>query len=288
MLVHNLDEDARPDRAVVVGARGFIGGAVVAGLTSDGTSVVALDRSRLDLLAPGAGEVLANLLRPTDCLIVVSALTPDRGKDVATFMKNLTMGQAVADAIAKSPPEHVVYVSSDAVYADNVTLADEATLAAPSSFHGQMHLARETMLASVFRGPLARLRPSLVYGPGDTHNGYGPNRFLRDAQADGRIKLFGEGEEMRDHIALSDVVELIRRTVRRRSSGLLNLVTGRSRSFKDAALAVGHALERDIELVGLPRGGPVTHRHYDVSARIRAFPDFAPLDLQGGLVRALG
>lgn len=288
MLVHSLEVETSPDRVVVLGSRGFIGAALVAGLASDGVPSLALDRTRLDLLASNAASTLAGFILPTDCLVVISALTPDRGKDAATLMKNLSMGQAVADAIAAAPPAHVVYVSSDAVYRDDAALADERTPAAPASFHGQMHLVRETMLAAVFRGPLARLRPSLVYGRGDTHNGYGPNRFLREGQAGNPIKLFGQGEEMRDHISIDDVVELIRRTIRKRSSGVLNLVTGRSASFRDVAVAVGHALGRQVEIVGAPRGGPITHRHYDVAARIRAFPDFTPLDLQSGLARALG
>ena len=125
MLVHSLEVETSPDRVVVLGSRGFIGAALVAGLASDGVPSLALDRTRLDLLASNAASTLAGFILPTDCLVVISALTPDRGKDAATLMKNLSMGQAVADAIATAPPAHVVYVSSDAVYPDDAALADE-------------------------------------------------------------------------------------------------------------------------------------------------------------------
>ena len=36
------------------------------------------------------------------------------------------------------------------------------------------------------------LRPTLVYGPGDTHNGYGPNMFLRAVNSGENIDLFGK------------------------------------------------------------------------------------------------
>jgi len=61
--------------------------------------------------------------------------------------------------------------------------------------------------------PLAILRPTLVYGAGDPHNGYGPNRFRRLASANQPIVLFGEGEERRPAV-LAGVDELLRKNHR--------------------------------------------------------------------------
>src|SRR2546428_337223 len=83
-----------------------------------------------------------------------------------------------------APAAQVVYVGTDAVYDDDTNPVRESSPCQPSSFHGTMHLARERMLIETLRPartPLAMLRPSLLYGPGDTHNGYGPNRFVRSA-----------------------------------------------------------------------------------------------------------
>ena len=41
---------------------------------------------------------------------------------------------------------------------------------------------------------------TLVYGFLDPHNGYGPNLFVRKSKFENQIKLFGNGEELRDHI----------------------------------------------------------------------------------------
>jgi len=51
-----------------------------------------------------------------------------------------------------------------------------------------MHRTRELMLAAEAKAPLAILRLTAVYGAGDTHNSYGPNRFLRQALKDGRFR----------------------------------------------------------------------------------------------------
>ena len=53
------------------------------------------------------------------------------------------------------------------------------------------------------------MRPTLIYGKKDPHNGYGPNKFLRKISSNQNIDLFGKGEERRDHVYIEDVVEVI-------------------------------------------------------------------------------
>src|SRR3546814_7607425 len=96
-----------------------------------------------------------------------------------------------------------------------------------------MHLAREQSLEQMVEGPWGTLRPTLIYGARDPHNGYGPNRFLRQARSGEDILLFGDGEERRDHVAVEDVAELAVRMLSRRSSGALNAATGEVASFRD-------------------------------------------------------
>ena len=45
-----------------------------------------------------------------------------------------------------------------------------------------MHIARELMIKQLVKSPIAVLRPTLIYGAGDPHNSYGPNRLRRMAQ----------------------------------------------------------------------------------------------------------
>ena len=127
------------------------------------------------------------------------------------MLENISMVAPVCEALAKQSVAHVVYVSSDAVYADGPLPLTEASPAAPTSLHGAMHLAREQMLlAAGGTTPLAILRPTLVYGAGDPHNGYGPNKFRRQANRGEAIVLFGEGEERRDHVDVDDIAEIVR------------------------------------------------------------------------------
>jgi UDP-glucose 4-epimerase len=55
--------------------------------------------------------------------------------------------------------------------------------------------------------------------------------------------LFGEGEELRDHVLIDDAAELIQDVLHRRSHGVLNIVSGHVVSFREIA-------ERTVALLG--------------------------------------
>jgi nucleoside-diphosphate-sugar epimerase len=227
-----------------------------------------------------------DLSQPGDVLVFASTITPDRGKDVRTLMRNLAMGEHVAEFLEKSACSHVVYVSSDAVYDDDANPVREASPCNPTSLHGVMHLARERMLAHATqkaKTPVLMLRSTLLYGANDTHNGYGPNRFIRAALRERAIKLFGEGEEKRDHLYVRDLSRLIGSCILHRSEGVLNAATGHSASFREvASLAVEFCSGTRLECS--PRATPITHRHFDVTATMRAFPTMRFTPLRVGVV----
>ena len=198
-------------------------------------------------------------------------------------MSNLKMGQTIRAAIEKSPPAHIVYIGSDAVYPFKVALISEDSLAAPTDLYGAMHLSREIMFRQDAQVPTAILRPTLVYGPDDTHNSYGPNRLRRAAQNERCITLFGNGEETRDHIYVGDVAELIRQALCHKSQGLLNLATGRSISYRDLADKIAALCDGKIRIELTPRQNPITDRSFDISDLHMAFPKFRFTALEEGL-----
>jgi nucleoside-diphosphate-sugar epimerase len=149
-----------------------------------------------------------------------------------------------------------------------------------------MHLAREMMVKSATKAPVAVLRSTLVYGAEDTHNSYGPNRLRRMAHKDGKITLFGKGEETRDHILVHDVAALTMLVLSHRSTGTLNLATGRSITYAELAKKVAALFDGPIDIIGTSRQNPITHRHFDVTAIHKAFPTFTFTPLDKGLAKA--
>lgn len=284
MLEHQTDAPQLPARVVVIGAGGFVGGAIAQQLQHENVPVLGLTRRDVDLLQEGAAKKLAGLVRAGDTVVFVSAIAPARNS--AALMQNLVMAEQIIAVLATQPAGHLVYISSDAVYADSANPATERSCRQPSSMHGMMHAARELMLRTEVKAPLAILRPSLLYGARDPHNGYGPNRFRRLAAKGEPITLFGEGEEQRDHVFVDDVARLVSLVLAHRSRGELNVATGRSVSFREAAELAVKLSGKLVEIRGTPRQNPITHRHFDIAECLKAFPQFRYTPLREGLERA--
>jgi nucleoside-diphosphate-sugar epimerase len=288
MLTHAFDRPVLPQRVVVIGAGGFLGGAIVRRLRALGVPVAALGRGDVDLLAVDAADRLASLLRDGDAVVAAAAIAPC--KTAGMLRDNMTLSLAMVRALQRIAPAHVVNIGSDAVYRDQMAPLAEDSPQGPDNYHGIMHMAREIMVRSEVAAPLALLRPTLVYGAGDPHNGYGPNQFLRQAARGEAIALFGEGEEQRDHVFVDDVAELAARVLLHRSSGALTLATGVTCRFAEVArTAVALTGDRSA-IVSRPRPGPMPHngyRAFDVTALRAAFADFTPTPLRDGMARML-
>lgn len=291
MLIHQTEAPTPPARLAVVGAGGFIGAAVADRAERAGVPVLRITRRDVDLLAPDAADRLAALLRPGDTVAAVAAMAPC--KTAAMLRDNLILAAALVQSVSRVPVAHVINIGSDAVFADSDAPLTEASPKGAENLHGVMHLAREVMFAAEIKAPSATLRPTLVYGAGDPHNGYGPNRFRRSANRGEPIVLFGDGEERRDHVSADDVAELVWRIAERRSTGSLNVVTGTVASFREIAETVAALAARPgdapVAVNATPRVGPMPHngyRPFDPAATFVAFPDFRYTPLSDGLARA--
>jgi UDP-glucose 4-epimerase len=284
VIRHLNAETQKPARVVVIGAAGFVGGAVAARLERDGVPVLRISRKEVDLLAADADLILGKYLRETDSVVAAAARAPVKNVDM--LVENIVMARTMVRALSKASVAHVVNISSDAVYADSDGPLTESSCASPGSLHGAMHLAREVMFQNEIQAPLAILRPSLLYGAADPHNGYGPNRFRRLAQKGEDIVLFGEGEERRDHVFIGDVAELVARVLYRRSAGVLNVATGQVHSFMDIARTISKMANGKTNIKTTTRSGSMPHngyRPFDVSGCRAAFPDFAYTPLEQGV-----
>ena len=284
MLRHLEPAPVKPRRVVVVGAAGFVGVAVCRQLVAAGVETLPVTRAECDLLDANAIERLANLLRDGDAIVAASAIAPCKNIDM--LIDNMRLTRALVGAIGRTNASHVVNISSDAVYGDEPVPLTESAPAAPASFHGAMHLAREITFQSDVKAPLAVLRPTLIYGSDDPHNGYGPNRFRRLAAKGEDIVLFGAGEERRDHVWIEDVAEIVVRGLLRRSTGVLNVASGATHSFRAIADLVVASSRHKVAIKDTPRSGPMPHdgyRPFDVAATRAAFPDFQYTQLADGL-----
>ncbi len=315
MLSHQNPSRMNPDRVVILGAQGFISLHIQNWCIANGVDSLSIGSSEIDLSDVGNASRLAALLRATDAVVMTSVLTPEKGRDYVTLMRNLRMAETICTALTEVRCAHFVYLSSDAVYDAQKIPLDEDSAREPIDQYALCHTAREMMLGAELSGksiPFCILRLTTVYGPGDKHNAYGPNRFVRTALREGRIKLFGKGEERRSHVYIDDVVNLIGLTLVHRSSGTLNIAIRPAVSFGDIAkivsdlagkpIQIEHA-ERIVPVIHRPYKptqlfrfiynlgrpiGPIVHRTFVNSAVFSAFPEFRFTSLEAGLAHFIG
>jgi len=271
------------NRVVVVGAGGFVGGAIAKEAAADGHEVVCIDRAMIDLLAPTAADQLAGLIRTSDCVVFAAAEAPCKTPE--SLERNIALVFTVLQAIRISTPTYLMNVSSDAVYLDSATPLSESSPIGPANLHGAMHAAREALLNTAPTSVI-HLRPTLIYGFGDPHNGYGPNQFLSRIRSGADIQLFGNGEERRDHVHVGDVGSIAARCLLKRPTGSLNVASGEVQSFRKIAERTVKLNNGKVQIQTTPRNGPMPHGGYRPIAidQLRElFPDFVPIKVLGGL-----
>jgi nucleoside-diphosphate-sugar epimerase len=157
---------------------------------------------------------------------------------------------------------------------------------APGGYYALAKYTGEKLLEYVAgaRGfDLLSLRVAAVFGPGDPHGSYGPNGFVRSLARDRSIRIFGQGEETRDHVHVDDVARLTVALMRVGAHGVYNVATGRSRSFAQVVEAIRKLVPYEVAVTNAPRKSPITHRSYDVTRLARVVPGFAFTPFEDGL-----
>lgn len=269
----------------IIGSQGFLASNLTQLLLNEGYKVTGIGSKQCDLTKIGASADLAKMLPVDAVVILTSTITPDRGKDTSVIFKNLLMGENVFLALENSRIKHFVYISSDAVYSD-LEKINETTPCEPSTLYGCGHIFREKLFGDQARRkgwPLTIVRPVAVFGPGDTHNSYGPNRFLRSAITHSEIALFGKGEEIRHHIFINDLCRLFSRIISERWVGVLNGAFNPPLSFMQLARTIQQVCDEHTKIHYLPRHIAIKHKRLDTTKLAQAFPDLLPTPLDEAL-----
>lgn len=236
---------------------GFVGSSIATRLKMQSSyEVIEYTRSEMDNIFRGVKKLQ---ISAEDKIVFAAAKAPC--KSLEDLKYNLTLLQDFTAIILNYPFSYMLNVSSDAVYPDIKKPLHEGIKASPTSIHGAMHMTREIYLEEKFPGKVGNIRPTLIYGAADPHNGYGPNRFVRDALQKKSIELFGLGEELRDHIYIDDIAMISEYMIRSSFIGKLNGVSGNIYSFEQIAFQISEIIP-DTKISYVPRSGSIPHGGY--------------------------
>tara|TARA_A100001011_G_scaffold400493_2_gene515511 strand:- start:6844 stop:7698 length:855 start_codon:yes stop_codon:yes gene_type:complete len=247
------------NRIVIFGSNGFIASNLINILKKKNQNFISIPKSKIDLTNKIKSKKIKNLLKNNDTVIFISALAPV--KDIVSFNKNIDMACNFIDNIKKIKIKKFIYISSDAVYSDSNNSLNEYSKTSPDNLHGLMHLTREKLFKQHFN-KITIIRPTLIYGFNDPHNGYGPNSFYRLAKKNQNINLFGKGEELRDHVHISDVVNSIYKICKTKKNDKFNVCSGSLISFYEIAKLIIKTTGSKSKIIFNKRKTPMPHNGY--------------------------
>ena len=245
----------------VLGARGFVGGALRRRLEQQGRAVVAVGRGELrdpDALRQVAAARTV-VWAATSVNPAIASENPELiARDRADFVEFLDLlERARTDA-------RVVFMSSGgAIYGAEGAPFRETSPARPISAYGAAKLDLEQLLRSRRSGTVS-LRVSNVYGPGQNSSpGQGViNHWLRSVRAGTPIQVFGGLDTQRDYLYIDDLVAALVAVDEARDPlpEIINLGSGKPSSLAEV-LEIVEAVTEDSD----PRIERMPQRSFDLS-----------------------
>jgi len=198
-------------RIVVTGAAGFLGRHLVEAARASGARVLSVVRNETnapDIVAMSSLLRDPNLLDGTDVFIHSAAVRHRYGSSPKTYREsNVHLVEALVRA-AVNRVGRFVFISSVGVYGFPAVLpVTEQTPFAPVTLYSATKIEAErlvTRLAKQLGLPYTIIRPTIIYGPGDTNGML--DKLVRMIRGR-RYLIVGSGDNTLHHTFISDVVD---------------------------------------------------------------------------------
>jgi len=231
---------------LLTGHKGFIGSHMLTALESAGHNVSTYEW----------GEVLPSIMEQ-DWVIHMGAISSTTERDVDKVLRqNYDFTRQIYNA-CKTYGVNFQYSSSASVYGLTSTFREDAPVDPRTPYAFSKYLVERYIRDHPMGATTQGFRYFNVYGPeGEEHKGDQASpyaKFKRQAITQGKIQLFENSERYcRDFIHVSQVVETHLKFLSINASGLWNLGTGATRSFKQVAEEVATEYNVPIEYIPMP------------------------------------
>lgn len=235
--------------AVVVGANGFLGSAIVNELINKGFKVLAVYNNRFESINKNAqlitsDELLKSDFQP-DCVFYVT------GNYTNTHNELLSINNLLYNYTQRFTDSKFVYVSSTNVYGVNDDIISEKSPFNNPSNYALSKLSGEFIVSATKHYSIVRL--TYIYGPNITNNSFVP-QIIKSAKEAKQITIFGTGTRTQDYIYINDAVSFCINAAQTDSNCILLGATGKSISNKEVAEEIAKNIDCKIVYKDLDLG----------------------------------
>ena len=277
-------------KVVLVGDTGFIGKNIYQNLINNSKyEIVGISTNQVNLVEDNSSHILSEIIPSNSVVIMCVGIKKQLGDNLEIFRDNLSIIKNFSEAIIKSKPAKILFISSTSVYGEDVVYdhsISEETPVQPRTYYGIAKYTAERILKKVCRDNqlhLMILRPPLVYGKDDVSMGYGPTGFTYKYVNGEKIILWGNGSEYREFIYIDDVGKIICRLINNNFSGTLNLVSGKSYTYEDVLNKLKKITNSHTNIESRERSKDKVDHHYSNKLIQTILGDFRFTILEEGL-----
>jgi nucleoside-diphosphate-sugar epimerase len=235
--------------AVVVGANGFLGSALVDKLLSQNYNVIAIYNSSFDKI-----NKLATIY--TKAQLFESEIQPDYiyylpGNYALSHHEMLQLNDDLYQYSLKFTNSKMIYISSTNVYGNSNEIITEDSVFNKPGLYAISKISGEFIVSAMKHFAIVRL--AYIYGPGIANKSFIP-QIIDAARNIKKITLFGKGERKQDYIFIDDAVNLCITCALNQNNNIYLGATGISVSNEEIAQEIKKHTECDISFIGEETG----------------------------------
>ena len=136
------------NKIIILGSTGFIGSSLCMELKSQNIKFLGLSSKDVDLLSQEQTDEVLSSVDKNDSVVFMSTIIPS--KDEEGYKNNMLMLKNFTNTMKKKI-NHLIYISSDAVYNDSSNKITEMSDKNTSNLYSKMHLDREKLIKRIFK-----------------------------------------------------------------------------------------------------------------------------------------
>ncbi len=254
-------------KVLVTGGAGFIGSNIVKALEAKGAKVIVLDnfshsgyKNLFDvkaeiICADILDESIYKKLPKLDAVFHEAAITDTILKDDTKMMEvNFNGFKNVLNFCVKNNIKFV-YASSAGVYGEGPSPMKEGQKCIPHNIYGYSKYLGDCFVRELWKNnknlpSIIGLRYFNVYGPGESHKGSSASityQLYLQMKKKLNPRVFNYGEQKRDFIYVKDIVNVNLEALNSKESAILNVGTGKARSFNDIIFILNKEMKSNLK-----------------------------------------